>query len=600
MKMSMGRKWKRLSFTTKLMVVNSIAILVVVLIVTLSQTRMFVKASEEVGISNLSMLTNQVCLNFKENQKNITDAIYARSVTFQIPSFMKKYQEKKDELHTAVAQMVTHSTEYDYVMLEMADGTRIDSGAKYTIKKENLSTIRKNCQGLLDKYKERTYGSNQWYRCEDGDVYILKEVYDIEPLCFVGRMVVHFRENPYAISDIYTDHSFLFFGEEGYLTWAGRKLPENVKKEIARRLKSGENISKIYYKNKIYYAEQYTRDQWTTVGISTMEAYQKAQEKIVYLGVVYGVLGMAVGIVIIFVLTESVVKKLKQLQQSMHEVARGKLDSSIPVEGDDDISQLAGTFNYMTNRISELVDEVVCQEQAKKDVEIEMLEYKYRSLQTQIRPHFIYNALETIGALAKMHEYEKIEKAVLHISRYFRNITTNTTKTFITVQQEFDSLKDYTEIYSFIHGNQLHTEYAAREQAKNAMVPTMIVQPIVENALKYGVKSKNESSRIRIHAYKQDENLIITVKDNGYGLSEEMEKAFQKNQRIPSKEQSGIGIFNVKERLNVLYGEKGKLEVHNRKEGGVKVTIIIPFSCLEPVLEDSDVFDDLDDLDWED
>ena len=132
MKMSMGRKWKRLSFTTKLMVVNSIAILVVVLIVTLSQTRMFVKASEEVGISNLSMLTNQVCLNFQENQKNITDAIYARSVTFQIPSFMKKYQEKKDELHTAVAQMVTHSTEYDYVMLEMADGTRIDSGAKYT------------------------------------------------------------------------------------------------------------------------------------------------------------------------------------------------------------------------------------------------------------------------------------------------------------------------------------------------------------------------------------------------------------------------------------------------------------------------------------
>ena len=97
MKMSMGRKWKRLSFTTKLMVVNSIAILVVVLIVTLSQTRMFVKASEEVGISNLSMLTNQVCLNFQENQKNITDAIYARSVTFQIPSFMKKYQDMSGE-----------------------------------------------------------------------------------------------------------------------------------------------------------------------------------------------------------------------------------------------------------------------------------------------------------------------------------------------------------------------------------------------------------------------------------------------------------------------------------------------------------------------
>lgn len=118
--------------------------------------------------------------------------------------------------------------------------------------------------------------------------------------------------------------------------------------------------------------------------------------------------------------------------------------------GEDDISQLAATFNYMTNRISELLDELIQKERAKKDVEIEMLEYKYRSLQTQIRPHFIYNALETIGALAKMHRYEEIEKAVLHISRYFRNITMNTTKNFITVQQEFDSLRDYTEIYGFI------------------------------------------------------------------------------------------------------------------------------------------------------
>ena len=89
------------------------------------------------------------------------------------------------------------------------------------------------------------------------------------------------------------------------------------------------------------------------------------------------------------------------------------------------------------------------------------------------------------------------------------------------------------------------------------------------------------------------------MKDNGYGLSEEMEKAFQENQKIPSKEQSGIGIINVKERLNVLYGEKGKLEMYNRIEGGVKVTITIPFSCLEPVVEESDIFGDLDDLEWE-
>lgn len=145
-------------------------------------------------------------------------------------------------------------------------------------------------------------------------------------------------------------------------------------------------------------------------------------------------------------------------------------------------------------------------------------------------------------------------------ANYFRNITVNTNKQFITVEQELNSLKDYTEIYSFIHGNKLETVYSAREQARNAMIPTMLVQPIVENALKYGIRSQEDKTEIRIHAYKQEDKLCITVKDNGYGLSKEVEDALRENTTIPSKEKEGIGLSNVKKRLAVIYGEKASLK----------------------------------------
>lgn len=266
------------------------------------------------------------------------------------------------------------------------------------------------------------------------------------------------------------------------------------------------------------------------------------------------------------------------------------------VNGEDDISQLAKTFNYMSNRISELLEEVVQKERARKDMEIEVLDYKYRSLQTQIRPHFIYNALECIGSLAKLHKYSEIVDSVQRISRYFRNITVNTNKQFITVEQELNSLKDYTEIYSFIHGNKLETVYSAREQARNAMIPTMLVQPIVENALKYGIRSQEDKTEIRIHAYKQEDKLCITVKDNGYGLSKEVEDALRENTTIPSKEKEGIGLSNVKKRLAVIYGEKASFEIKNRPEGGVVSKIVIPFTYSEPEGE-MDLLEELEELD---
>ena len=298
-------------------------------------------------------------------------------------------------------------------------------------------------------------------------------------------------------------------------------------------------------------------------------------------------------------LTTEELKKLGEIKESMKEVANGNFDSRIEVTDADDISQLALAFNDMSQRISELMAELVEKERMRSNAELQVLEYKYRALETQIRPHFIYNALEVISSMAKIKGETEMIDIVQTISRYFRNITQSTTDQFITVQQEFDRLQDYTRIYQFMHGDHLKTVFSARETARNAMIPTMILQPVVENSLKYGLRSQEEDSEIRVHAYTQEGKLLITIRDNGKGLTQEQMEKLEKGETAESSS-SGIGMANVRQRLKLIYGDKSSISFRNRTASGVKVTIEIPFTYSEPdslwELEQMDDWSDLDEL----
>lgn len=598
----MIQKWKALSFIVKLIVVYVISISSVVVLITYTQIELFVSLSEKTRTENLKMITEQIALNFSESQETITENIYAHATTFLVPSLMNQYNAGEGanqvELQYALNQMVSNSADYNFVMLEMPDGRRFDTGYKYLFSGDELAKIRKDCQEFSEKYSENTYGNNIWYREEQGEIYILKDVYDTNPLRHVGRMLVHMKEETFALSSSYsTDLTFLFFdSDQNYLTVAGVKPPEDLIKYLEDAVKADAVPGELEWDKEEYELERKMSDGWTAVGISCVKKYRQVERRVMTSGIVYGVASLCIGTLLVSVLLHSLMRNLKGLQKSMYEVAKGDLDYQMVVKGEDDISQLARAFNYMTNKISELLKELLEKEREQKNTEIEILEYKYRALETQIRPHFIYNAMESINALAKMKKTAEIEEAVQRISRYFRNIAVNTTRQFITMEQEFESLRDYTEIYGFIHGNKLQVTYAAREVAKNAIIPTMIMQPIVENALKYGMKATNDISEIRVHAYKKEDILYITVKDNGEGLSEETEVKILKEQELPVGKTSGIGISNVKERLHLIYGNEAGIDIRNRPEGGVVVKISIPFSYSEPEIGEADVLEELEEI----
>lgn len=599
----MIRKWKDLAFVKKLILVYVLALLVVVILVTFSQIRASVSVLEEENIKNLDLLTEQITQIFDENQRSISNNLYSRITSFSIPGLMDTYNTlgRASELQSVLTQMVTSSSDYDYVMIETLNGTRLRSDARPYITQDTLNTLYQSCNELLDSQEQVTYGTTNWVRHTDGEVYIIKDIYDVSPLSRVGRMVLHMRSDFFQISHAYTDTAFLFFDRQGnFLFSAGLELSGELMEEISSGFREGTLASENVWEGEEYFTSSNSYGSWQTVGVRTMAAYRQAEAGIVGSGVICALVGLVIGVALMLTLTTSVSRKLRELRKSMNKVAEGDLDHVIQVTDNDDISQLAMTFNYMTRKVAELLEALVEKERLKKDAELQVLEYKYRSLETQIRPHFIYNALETVNSMAKIQGNQEIVDIVQRISRYFRSITINTSRQFITTQQEFDNLRDYTEIYRYIHGDHLKTTFAAREVARNAMIPTMILQPVVENALQHGLRSQEEESELIVHAYFKDNKLNITVKDNGYGLTEEQLRKLQSNEPMPQNDHGGIGLRNVRQRLNLIYGDEASFQISNREEGGVMVKIIIPFNYSEPEtlyeLDDLDELDELDDL----
>lgn len=595
----MKKKLGSLTFATKVLIAYICALSAAICLATVNQIHTTAILLEEESTRNLEMVTEQVALNFSEHQDSVGYSIYSRMAALEIPNLMSAANQNAGSSSTltalryALAQTVTDSSEYDYILLELKDGTRVNSGWKDASTAAAIAEIHESATAILEENQAVTYGNNNWFLGSDDGIYVLRDVYSTSPLNWVGKAVIHMKANLFSVSNAYENTGFLFCDTKmNYLYSAGMEVPEQTKERILSDIRQGLGVNGGKWSLLEYYVVSSTSGNWVTVGISSTATYRQTMATIIRNGILYGAIGLAAGIAVLAVLIRALTKKLSLLRKAMNRVAEGDFSQQIPVIGSDDISRLAETMNYMTNRIRELLEELVEKERLKKDAEIQILEYKYRSLETQIRPHFIYNALETINAMAKVQGNQEIVEIVKRISRYFRSITVNTTRQFITCQQEFDMLEDYTGIYRFIHGERLKTTFSAKEAARNALIPTMILQPVVENAMQHGVRSQQEASEIIVHAYVTDDKLNITVKDTGYGLTPEMEEKLRSG-KLEGTRQGGIGVGNVRQRLQLIYGSNASLTIGNRPEGGVVVKIIIPLTYIEPDLLEGD------DLDWD-
>lgn len=270
-----------------------------------------------------------------------------------------------------------------------------------------------------------------------------------------------------------------------------------------------------------------------------------------------------------FKTAKSITKPLEDLTLSMKQAETGDFQN---VEGElfdydrtDEVGYLQKDFLKMIQKINQLITENYEKQIIIKDTE-------YKALQSQIDPHFMYNTLSSVNWLARTGKCEEVSEIVISLGNLLRASISKTS--VILLRDEIQILEDYINIQQYRYKDRAVFSIDIDESHYGYAVPRMILQPIVENAIKYGIEEMLEICTISVYSKDDGENIKIVVQDNGPGMDEEF---LDRVRRFEVQTNStGIGLKNINDRLKILFGNEYGLIIESRKKVGTKVTVCIP------------------------
>lgn len=331
--------------------------------------------------------------------------------------------------------------------------------------------------------------------------------------------------------------------------------------------KSDGEVYDVNHKDFIY--SQFTDEKtgWAfMIGIPTDVLISELSDTMIRTWFSFGIL-FVVFLLGSMVLIKGMTNKINKLNQSMQEVATGNLEARSDIESSDEIGQMSHSFNHMVVRINGLVEEVKIEEGAKKEKEIDFL-------QAQINPHFISNTLNVIVWMADLYGANNIINLTKSLNALMR-VVMKKGRNLITIEDELEHVTSYLKVMEYSNIYEIQVDIDADEDLKAYYIPSFTIQPFVENAIKHGL-SESGHGLIEIKVKKLDKKLVISVRDDGKGMSDETLNHLD-NERINDQTQiSQIGIRNVKERIELLYGKDYGVEYSSELGRYTKATIQLP------------------------
>ena len=309
---------------------------------------------------------------------------------------------------------------------------------------------------------------------------------------------------------------------------------------------------------------------WRTVGVFSMDEVMSSVNTIVYILFTCVIISLVLVVIVSFKFSRTLTNPIFKLKRLMKQAESGDLTVRFNFEHNDEIGELGQSFNHMIARIDQLIQMVYVEQENKRTAEM-------KSLQEQIKPHFLYNTLDTISWMARDYDAEDIVRLVDALTNMFR-IGLSHRKDIITVKEEITHVSNYLYIQKIRYKDKLNYVIHVDESLYAIEVPKLILQPLVENAIYHGVKAKRGGGTITITGVPEGENLVFTVQDDGAGMLQE--KVEELNRRMSERsvldEKKSFGLFYIRERIQLCYGTGYGVHVESTLGEGTRVTITLP------------------------
>lgn len=320
-----------------------------------------------------------------------------------------------------------------------------------------------------------------------------------------------------------------------------------------------------------------TKTKWTSVVILPFSSITKGISTIRDIIIFIGIAAVTLIFITAELLSTSITKPIRNIQQTMKQVEKGDLSAKLPPTRIREINELSSSFNRMIVKLNLLIHEVYEGELRQQAAEL-------KALQAHINPHFLYNTLDSFYWMLVIRGQDEVAKVVVSLSNLFRYSIGGADEA-VTLKYELEHVNNYLNIQQIRFEN-LEVEFDIDEQIEHVRVQKLLLQPLVENAIYHGLEAKAEGKKLIIQAKQMEEHVLISIQDNGIGIEAgmldslriQMKHANYSNLKRKTGTGTGIGIENVDRRIKLCYGETYGIEIDSIPAQGTVVKIRIPLN----------------------
>lgn len=534
----------------------------------------------EISKENQSLMNqvNAQITSYLRNMMKVSDALYYHVIKDSdigaqdlSPGFQLLYETNKD----AIKNIALFSREGEPLVLSPAAALKKDVDvtdqewfAAALDKPENMHFSRPHVQNLFLESDHRY----DWVISLSRAVQITKGSRVIQGVLLIDITYDSFRQLFSSIS----------LGQEGYL-YVMDNTGEIIYHPKQQLLISGlvqENTkAALGYRNGVY-EERYQGQKrlvfvktvgytgWIVSGVTIKDAVtlNTMKSNIFFFSLFLFFLLMLV--MINSYLSDKVSKPIGNLERAVKEVEAGNLDARIEEEGFYEVRHLGISVKKMARQMKKLMADIVAEHESKRKSELD-------TLQSQINPHFLYNTLDIIVWMIENERQQDAARAVTALARFFR-ISLSKGKSIIPVKDELAHVSNYLVIQKMRYKNKFAYDICIEEGVQELTTIKLIVQPLVENAIYHGMEFMDGDGEILVSAYTSGEDLYISVKDNGPGMTREMVDKLLSGQVTSTSKGSGIGVANVDERVRLYFGREYGLQIHSEPDEGTEMVIHLP------------------------
>ena len=309
---------------------------------------------------------------------------------------------------------------------------------------------------------------------------------------------------------------------------------------------------------------------WFVVKTIPESVLYKDLNRMQFYTVVGGVISLIIMFYVSLIYSRKITKPIEVMMHQMKKIEAGNLDVRVESNVYNELDDLSESFNHMVNQIRKLMEDIIAVEHNKNELELEVLH-------AQINPHFLYNTLNTIRWMAKIKGEDSIAEALVALVKLLR-VSISFGNNMISLQEEIQYIENYILIQKLRFNQMFEINYDIQEEHKKLSIPKLILQPIVENSLIYGIdEAEKREEPIVIHIFTRDmeDHIEIVVEDNGSGIEKEvLDNIFKQEQNI--NRFSKVGLNNVNQRLQLYLGEAYGLQIVSTVGVGTTVIISVP------------------------